>query len=81
MDDWDLNEDGNLAAYPVMGWGTRSAQMIGLVRLRYARSETEWNAGGVALQLHLTPVQLRQLSQDLQRMADRIDEQNLGTRQ
>lgn len=81
MKDWDLDQQGNLQVYPVIGWNTATAQMIGLLRLHYARSETEFEGGGVALQVHLTPVQLRQLSRDLQRMADHIDEQNLGTPQ
>ena len=81
IEDWDTDDSGNLAVYPVVGWDTAIAQMIGLVRLRYARSETEFESGGVPVQVHLTPVQLRTLSQDLAQMADRIDAQNLGTRQ
>ncbi|WP_416464001.1 hypothetical protein [Sphingomonas sp. VDB2] len=81
MDDWDTLPNGNLAIYPVVGWDSAIGQMIGLLRLRYARSESEFESGGVPVQIHLTPVQLRMLSQDLSNMADRIDAQNLGTRQ
>lgn len=81
MKDWDRLPDGKISTYPALGWDTAILQMIGLLRLRYARSESEFEAGGVNLQVHMTPVQLRQLSQDLLRMADRIDAQNLGTRQ
>lgn len=81
MDGWDTLPNGNLAIYPVVGWDSAIGQMIGLLRLCYARSETEFESGGVPIQIHLTPVQLRMLSQDLSNMADRIDAQNLGTRQ
>lgn len=81
MDEWDLDEGGNLRMGPVTGWDTASAPMLGLLRLRYALTETEFETGGRAVQVHLTPVQLRTLSQDLLQMADRIDAQNLGTRQ
>ena len=81
MKDWDRQPDGNLAIFPVVGWDSAIAQMIGLLRLRYARSEQEFESGGVPVQVHMTPVQLRKLSQDLSQMADRIDAQNLGTKQ
>ncbi len=81
MKDWDKSPSGNLIAHQVLGWDNAIAQMIGLLRLRYARSEWEFESGGIALQLHLTPIQLRILSQDLLQMADRIDAQNLGTKQ
>lgn len=80
-DAWDLTPEGNIKLYPLIGWDTQIAPMIGLLRLRYARSEEEFETGGVGLQLHATPVILRQLSQVLSAMADRIDEQNLGTKQ
>lgn len=81
MDDWDRTADGNLASGPVIGWSSATAQMIGLLRLRVAHSETEFEAGGRAIQMHMTPVQLRQLARDLLRMADSIDAQYLGTEQ
>lgn len=80
-DDWEKTPEGNLLMYPLIGWDTAIAPMIGLLRLRYATSEEEFEAGGIALQLHATPVVLRQLSQVLSAMADRIDAQNLGTQQ
>jgi hypothetical protein len=81
MKDWDTNPDGNLAVSPVMGWDTAIGGLVGLLRLRYARSETEFETGGVGIQFHMTPVQLRQLADDLSRMADRIDAVNLGAKQ
>jgi len=81
MDDWDRTADGKLATGPVIGWSSATAQMIGLLRLRVAHSESEFEAGGRAIQVHLTPVQLRSLAEDLLRMADSIDAQHLGTRQ
>lgn len=81
MKEWDTNAEGNLAVFPVIGWDTAIAPMIGLLRLRYAPSAETFEAGGVPVQLHLTPVQLRALSADLLQMADRIDAQNLGTPQ
>jgi hypothetical protein len=78
---WTKNAEGNLVLYPLIGWDTAIAPMIGLLRLRYAQSEEEFEAGGVSLQLHATPVVLRQLSQVLSEMADHIDAQNLGTKQ
>lgn len=80
-DDWDKTPEGNLLIYPLIGWDTGIAPMLGLLRLRYATSEKEFEAGGIGLQLHATPVVLRQLSQVLSAMADHIDEQNLGTKQ
>lgn len=81
MDEWEKTPEGNLLCYPLIGWDSQIAPMLGLLRLRYARSEEEFEAGGVGLQLHATPVILRQLSQVLSLMADRIDAQNLGTKQ
>ncbi|MBO9724336.1 MAG: hypothetical protein J7530_08175 [Novosphingobium sp.] len=81
MKDWDLTPEGNLKIGPVIGWETAIAPMIGLLRLRYAHSEEEFEAGGTGLQVQMTPVQLRNLSESLRQMADRIDAQNLGTAQ
>ncbi len=81
IQDWDTAPNGNLIAHQVLGWDMKTAPMLGLLRLRYARSETEFESGGVSVQLHMTPAQLRVLAEDLSRMADRIDAQNLGSRQ
>lgn len=80
-DNWEKTPEGNLLVYPLIGWDTAIAPMIGLLRLRYAQSETEFEQGGVSLQLHATPMILRQLSEVLSAMADRIDAQNPGTKQ
>lgn len=81
MDDWEKTPNGDLLLYPLIGWDTAIAPMIGLLRLRYARSETEFEAGGVAIQLHAPPDILRSLSTLLAQMADRIEAQPLGTQQ
>lgn len=83
MKDWDTRPDGNLLIGPALGWDTATAPMTGLLRLRYAHSEDQYEAGGVAVQVVLTAVQARQLSEDLRKMADELDEDNRphGTKQ
>lgn len=80
---WKKRPDGTLLIGPAIGWDTAIAPMTGLLQLRYAHSEEQYETGGEALQVVLTAVQARQLSEDLRRMADRLDEDNLpkGTRQ
>lgn len=81
LDGWDLRENGDIAVSPTLGWQTAVMPLNGLLRLNYAENEQQYESGGVALQLVLTPVQLRQLSADLLHMAERVDAQNLGTAQ
>jgi len=80
---WDTRPDGNLLIGPAIGWDTAIAPMTGMLRLRYAHSEDQFEAGGTAVQVVLTAVQARQLSEDLRKMADTLDEDNLphGTQQ
>lgn len=78
---WDLRPNGDLAVHPCLGFETATAQLTGLVRLIYAENEQQFESGGVALQLAMTPVQLRSLSQGLLKMATAIEAQPLGTKQ
>lgn len=78
---WDLRPDGNLAVQPLLAFETATAQMTGLVRLQYAENEAQFAAGGIAVQLAMTPVQLRDLAAGLLRVAEAIEAQPLGTRQ
>lgn len=80
---WDQRPDGKLLIGPVLGWDTALAPMTGLLRLRYAHSEDQYESGGQALQVVLTAVQARALGQALLRMADALDADNLprGTSQ
>lgn len=81
MRDWDTRPNGDIAVHPTLGWQTAIASLNGLLRIQYAENEQQFESGGVALQLAMTPVQLRMLSQDLLRMAEKIDAQHLGTKQ
>lgn len=81
MQDWDRNDQGNVALCPLIGYQTAVAAMTGMLRIAYARDEAEFEAGGTTLQLSMTPVQLRTLSAALRQMADRIDKQNLAAKQ
>lgn len=81
FEDWEKHPDGSLAVSPLLGWDIAVAPMTGLLRIRYAASEAEFETGGQALALVLTPVQLHELSAAALKMAKTIDEQNLGTRQ
>nr|WP_314471104.1 hypothetical protein [uncultured Sphingomonas sp.] len=83
LDHWDKRDDGNLLIGPAIGWDTAIAPMTGLLQLRYAHSEEQFERGGAAIQVVLTAVQARQLSEDLRRMADQLDADNLprGTKQ
>lgn len=83
VDHWDKRPDGTLLIGPALGWDTAIAPMTGLLRLRYAHSEEQYETGGVGLQVVLTAVQARQLSEDLRRMADALDDDDLprGTKQ
>jgi hypothetical protein len=80
---WDLRPNGNLLIGPAIGWETAIAPMTGMLRLRYAHSEEQFETGGVAVQVVLTAVQARMLSEDLRKMADTLDADNLseGTKQ
>ncbi len=80
---WDLRPNGNLLIGPALGWDTAIAPMTGMLRLRYAHSEEQFETGGVAVQVVLTAVQARMLSEDLRKMADTLDADNLseGTKQ
>ncbi len=77
VDHWDKRTDGTLLIGPAIGWDTAIAPLTGLLQLRYAHSEEQYEAGGAALQVVLTAVQARQLSEDLRRMADLLDADNL----
>jgi len=79
--DWDTREDGNLDIERLIAWETAKMPMNGALRLRYARNEREFETGGIALQLLLSPVQLRSLSSALANLADALDADHLGTRQ
>lgn len=81
LNGWDTRPNGDIAVVQTLGWQTAIMPLNGLIRLNYAETEQQFESGGVALQLVLTPVQLRQLSADLLKMAELIDAQNLGTPQ
>ena len=83
LGDWDTRPDGTLLIGPALSWQTAIAPMTGMLRLRYAHSEDQFESGGIAVQVVLTAVQARSLSEDLRKMADALDEDNLprGTSQ
>lgn len=81
VEGWDVDDEGNLRIGPLIGYDIATQRMLGLVRLRYALSEIEFETGGRPVQMHMTPVQARALGQALLRMADTIDAQYLGTKQ
>jgi hypothetical protein len=79
--DWETDADGQLVLWPVIGWDLAAGNMQALVRLNYARSQEEFEAGGIGFQCHMTPVQVRELGQALLRQADILDERLFGTKQ
>ncbi len=83
LENWDTKPDGNLLIGPAIGWDTAIAPMTGLLRLRYAHTEEQFEKGGTAVQVVLTAAQARMLSEDLRKMADSLDADNLprGTKQ
>lgn len=81
MSEWALRPDGNLDIGPLLGWDTATAPMTGLLRLHYATTQEEFDAGGRAVQMALTTTQMREFAQALLRLADHVDNQPLGTAQ
>ena len=77
MHDWDRTAGAGLATCPLIRWESAIAPMFAVIRLLYAQNEDQFQSGGIALQLTMTAVQARQLSQDLARIADRLDADNL----
>ena len=81
FEDWDKRPNGDVAVHPFLGWETAVTPLAGLVRLQYAEDEAQFEAGGIGLQLTMTPIQLRSLSEALLRMADKIEAPHSGPMQ
>lgn len=74
IDHWDKLPNGNIETFPFLGLETAPTATFGLVRLRFATTEAQFESGQhEALQLTMTPVQLRQASAALLRMAEHIE--------
>lgn len=83
-DEFDLDGAGNIRLNPLVGYSTGTAAgMLCILRLEHVSSELDLRSGKTqALQLGMTPVQCRELSQALLRLADAIDSADqAGTRQ
>jgi hypothetical protein len=73
MNEWETDAAGNLVLWPLLGYDLAAGKLTPLLRLLYARSQAEYDTGGVPLQLQMTPVQARALGQALLRQADILD--------
>ncbi len=75
MNGWKTNEDGSFAVNPVVGWSSATFMngMAGGLRLEYALNFELTRTD--AVQLVMTPAQVRELSGVLLEMANRMDEQ------
>jgi len=81
LDHWDSDAKGDPLIGQVVGWETALTPLVGLLRLRFAHDKAQFEKGGAAAQVHMTPDQLRQLSKDLREMADAIDALPKGSKQ
>lgn len=71
----DLDDAGNIKTAPLMAFETHAVQgMFAIVRLEYAENEAQFRATSrPALQLTMTPAQLRALGLALQAAAERLE--------
>lgn len=72
---WDTDANGNIKVQPVVGWTTATFAkgMNGGLRLEVLRSATLSDVA--AVQVAMTTAQIRELSQTLARLADRLEAQ------
>ena len=76
---WDVDDKGNVNAFPVTGWSTvafNDGKAAGL-RFNVAMDKTLKSQRGV--QLALTVPQVRKLGQMLTEFADKLDAASAGT--
>lgn len=77
--DWDLAENGDIVAFPLMGWAILTAPMAAVARIEFVRSEEQLKAGeNEGLQLALTGPQLRELADALLKTAEQIESLGSG---
>jgi len=69
LNEWEKDKSGALIARPLLGWGTIGATdgASGVLRLEYAMQSTPKERA--ALQLHVSPTQVRELAEGLTRLA------------
>jgi hypothetical protein len=70
---WDMNEDGNIQVFPVIGWGTATFMkgMAGGLRLEFLTDRSMMKTS--SLQVVLTAPQVRELSDALATLAVRLE--------
>lgn len=79
MDDWELNEEGNLAVVSVVAWNSAVAGSSGLLRIVFVRGEEQLEKQEFeAFQMGMSGAQARLLAEDLLQIANRIDETESG---
>jgi hypothetical protein len=70
---FDLDDEGNVKSSPLTGWDIVSVAGTALIaRLKFADSFEEFQTGGRAVQLLLTPHVALDLAQELTKQAQRI---------
>jgi hypothetical protein len=82
MSSWEIDEHGNVVYAPLVGF--HAAPMGGIlcaVRIEFARTPAQLVDEPEHLQLAMTPVQARQLANDLLQIAENIDSRPPGQRQ
>lgn len=80
IDTWDKNPDGSIAVKPLVGWSTATflSGMAGGIRIEFATNQQLTHKG--AVQVVMTASQIRELSNVLLNMAERMDQQVAATR-
>lgn len=73
MKGWDIDEKGNVKAFPVTGWSTAifKGGKAGGLRFNVAMDKSLKNQRGV--QLVLTPAQVRKLAEMLADFAEKLE--------
>jgi len=82
ISDWQRDEQDNLVLHVLTDWHLIAMSMVGLVRLEHAQSQQQLEAGATeSIQLALDATRLRALATDLEKLAQRLDELDVESRQ
>ena len=74
MGDWQIDSEGNVILYPVVGWQTApAAESACVLRTMFARDDAQLRSGTPdGIQFVMTPAQALRLAEDLMTVANHI---------
>jgi hypothetical protein len=74
MSNWETDKQGNVVYAPLIGFhAAPAADTLCMVRIEFARTPAQLAERAEHLQLAMTPVQARQLANDLLKIAETIE--------